>query len=361
MLPDNERFDTIIVGAGLAGACAALHLSPTRQVLVLEAKQPAAGASGAAAGLVNPLMSQKAKAAWRMDAALDALHTTLGMAQSTDLLSRDGILRPATDAQQAPIFRAVASVRPDNATWLTAATVQERFAGIAAPYGALLVRRGGAIAVPAFIDAMLTIAQQQGACLATGAEVVGWGTNGDGAYVDVCFNTWTRRLYASRVILALGYGYHRHPALKALNLHPIKGQTVQVKAPAGAPHLPLAGQGYVVPEGDTLIVGSSYERGFSDLRPSDKQTRLILKKAAAMLPALDEAPVLHATAGIRVTVPGTRLPMLGPLPGQERIWVFTGLGSKGLLMAPLLAQHLPAYLDHPDTIPPNIRAAMTKR
>lgn len=360
MLSENERFDTLIVGAGLAGACAALHLSQTRQVLVLEAKHPAAGASGAAAGLVNPLMSQKAKATWRMEAALEALQATLELAQSPDLLSRDGILRPATDSNQADIFQKVASAHPDDATWLSTATVQEQFAGVAAPWGALLVRRGGAVAVPAFINAMLTAAQEQGARLATGAEVEGWGTHGTGAYIDLCCEASTMRLHAHRVILALGYGYHRHQTLQALNLHPIKGQTVRVAAPANAPHIPLAGQGYLVPEDDTLVVGSSYERGFRDLRPSNKQTRLILRKAATMVPALRDALVLDATAGVRVTVPGTRLPMLGPLPGQDRIWIFTGLGSKGLLMAPLLSRHLAAYLDNPATIPPPIRVTLAK-
>jgi glycine oxidase len=327
---------------------------------VLEADQPAAGASGAAAGLVNPLMSQKAKAAWRVNAALSALHATLDLAHGADLLSRDGILRPAKDVRQAAIFRDVASARLDDATWLSATAVQEQFPGVAAPCGALLVRKGGAVAVPAFIEAMLMAARQQGARLTAGAEVVSWGEKSDGAYVDVRFDTSTTRLQAHRVILAPGYGYRHHRSLRALNLHPIKGQTVRVAAPADAPLIPLAGQGYVVPEGDTLVVGSSYERGFSDLHPSGEQTQLILKKAAAMLPALRDASVLDATAGVRVTVPGTRLPMLGPLPGQDHIWIFTGLGSKGLLMAPLLAQNMVTYLKNPATIPSEILVTRAK-
>ena len=112
-----------------------------------------------------------------------------------------------------------------------------------------------------------------------------------------------------------------------------------------------------MPEGNTLIVGSSYERDFSDLEPSDAQSRKILAKAARMLPGLRDATVLNASAGVRVTVPGTRLPMLGPLPGHRNVWIFTGLGSKGLLMAPLLARDLPAFFDAPETIPAEIRVA----
>jgi glycine oxidase len=98
------RYDIVIAGAGLAGACAALHLSRTRSVLVLERDAPAAGASGAAAGLVNPFMGRKAKAAWRRAEALAALEALCEAAGAAPLFHRTGILRPATDDAQAEGF-----------------------------------------------------------------------------------------------------------------------------------------------------------------------------------------------------------------------------------------------------------------
>jgi glycine/D-amino acid oxidase-like deaminating enzyme len=187
-------------------------------------------------------------------------------------------------------------------------------------------------------------------------RVIGWEEDAERAFVHIEHDTGRR--YARRVLLALGYGFRRHHELTALNLHALKGQTVRVTRPDALPRdglLPLSGQGYVVPEHDALVVGTSYEHDFTDLTPSDEQTRKILAKASRMLPALKKATVLDATAGVRVTVPGTRLPMLGPLPGRARIWIFTGLGSKGLLMAPLLARNLPTFFEKPETIPPEVR------
>jgi len=60
--------------------------------------------------------------------------------------------------------------------------------------------------------------------------------------------------------------------------------------------------------------------------------------------------VLDATAGVRVMTRSNR-PLLGPLPDAERVWTFTGLGSRGLLSAPLLARHLLECLDAPETLP----------
>ena len=352
----SPSFDTIIVGAGLAGACAALSLSRRERVLVLEAAHPAAGASGAAAGLVNPLMGVRAKAVWRIGEVLEALHTMLEEAGATALFQAGGILRPAADATQARFFRDAVQTHPQHADWLSVDAARERFPGVVTCEGALLVRRGGAVRVPEVVEALLAAARRHGAEVRTGARVAGWGEEGDGAFVNVEHDT--DRHYARRVVLALGYGCRLHPELAALNLHALKGQTVRVARPETLPRhglIPLSGQGYVVPEKDTLVVGSSYEHDFADVAPSDDQTRLILAKASRMLPVLQEAPVLDATAGVRVTVPGLRLPMLGPLPGRSRLWIFTGLGSKGLLMAPLLARNLPAFFEQSGTIPPEVR------
>lgn len=348
----KDSFDTVIVGAGLAGACAALSLGRHARVIVLEARHPAAGASGAAAGLVNPLMGRKARLVWHAQEALSALHETLKEAGASTLFQGAGLLRPAADAGQAQVFRGVARTRPEHAAWLSAGAARERFPGTVMHEGALLVRQGGAICVPDFVDALLAAAQRQGAETHTGLCVSGWGEEAQGAYVTI--GNGADRIYARRILLAMGYGYHRHPELASLNLHAIKGQTVRVARPdAVLPGdlLPLSGQGYVVPERDALVVGSSYEREFASLEPSEEQSRQILDKAARMLPALKDAAVLDATAGARVTVPGTRLPMLGPLPGRSQIWIFTGLSSKGLLMAPLLARDLPAFFEKPESIP----------
>ena len=83
-----------------------------------------------------------------------------------------------------------------------------------------------------------------------------------------------------------------------------------------------------------------------------------MPNAARLLPALADAQILDARAGVRVTVPHVasplRLPLLGPLPGQPRLWVFTGLGAKGLLTAPLLAHALPHALTDPSHLPDEV-------
>lgn len=350
--------DFLIVGGGLAGACAALWLSERGSVSVLEAERPAAGASGAAAGLVNPFMGRKAKPAWRFEEALDALHATLDRADAAALF-RPGLLRPARDAAQAETFRERAAALPDHAAWRSAGALRERYPDLDAPHGGLWIPGGGALDLSAVVDALLLAAAASGATVRAGARVTGWDEVGD----RVVVTTADDEIEAHRALLALGDGFRHFGELRALPLHRIKGQTIRIARPEEIGELPpLSGFGYVVPEEEALVVGSTYEHDFDDVAPSAAQSRALVAKAARMVPALAGARVLEARAGVRVTVPRThspqRLPLLGPLPGRRRVWALAALGSKGLMTAPLLARALPGYLHDPSQVPAEIRLAL---
>ena len=357
-LPD---FDVIIAGGGLAGACAALTLSADRRVCLLEAKHPAAGASGAAAGLINPLMGRKANPVDAIDASLDAVHTMIHEAGAQDHLLARGVLRPAVEEKQVDFFQAAADEHPEVANWLPAASVADRYPEVQTAGGALFIPRGGAVDVSGFVRAMLDTARERGAIVHAAARVADWEESTNTARAHATFEDGSTATFSARwLLLALGWGFRGHPELEALDLRGVKGQTVRVRRPDDvAPNRlpPMSGRGYVVPEGDTLVLGSSYENEFDDLEPSDESTQYIIGKTSQMLPTLGGADVLEATAGVRVYAGSSNAPLLGPLPGRDRCWVFTGLGSKGLLTAPRLARHLPQYLDSPSTLPSRIAPA----
>ena len=343
----------IIVGAGLAGACAAFTLSAHGSVHVLEADTPASGASGAAAGLVNPFMGRRARPVWRIREALAAVPALLEAAHAGELFPQRGVLRPVVEPDQAEPFREAAETHPELATWLSPATVRDRYPALGTEHGALYIARGGAIRVGAMVEALLDAAQDRGATVETQAPVLYWRETPDAAVVEVDRGTaGTEELRADRVILALGQGYPPFPELRRLGLSGVKGQTVRVARPNDhADSLPpLSGRGYIVPEDDTLVLGSNYDNNFDDLTPDPDATAYIREKTARMRPGVDQTEVLDEVAGVRVKTENNH-PVLGPLPRRNRLWAFTGLGSKGLLTAPLLARALPDYLTDPTSIP----------
>jgi len=348
--------EVVIVGAGLAGACAALELSRSRKVLVIDAVGAAAGASGAAAGLVNPFMGRKARPVWQLEDALAAVRATLVQAEATALFDDRGVLRPVVEDGQAALFEERAAAFPDHLTFLSPENMAARYPTAAAPAGALWVRTGGAVMVPSFVQRVLDAAARQGATIISGQHVSAWRSTDTHATVTLDHG---EQLQAGHVVLALGYGGVGHPALDALDLRGVKGQTLRVRLPAGHttdPLPPVAGSGYAVPVPTddahrTFILGSSYEHNFTMLDPTGGATQQILRKTQRLVPALAEAIVCEAVAGVRVYAGQHNRPVLTPLPGAPRVWAFTGLGSKGLLMAPLLARLLRDHLHDPAGVP----------
>jgi glycine oxidase len=391
-MPDDVRHDdpmrdamhdamhddgVLIVGAGLAGACAALTLSAERPVHLLDAGADlGAGASGAAAGLANPLMGRKAKASWRVREALDALEALIDRAEAHDAWLGSGLLRPTVEHTQGDVFQDAAARHPDLGVWLAEDEVAARFPDVKTHGGALMLTRGGAVDVRAFLRALVATARRRGARVTMQARVTALGETPEHAWADVEHaDGTTARLTARRVLVCAGQGYGALDALAPLALRGVKGQTVRVRCPDGLPPLvPLSGRGYVVPlggadaggaphaDGRTLVLGSSYEHDFDTLDPTPEATAYVVQKTARMLPAVADAEVLSASAGVRVYAPsgggGTvkrHHVRLGPLPGHARCWAFVGLGSRGLLTAPLLARALPGYLRTPSRIPPAVR------
>lgn len=350
-----DHADAVVAGAGLAGACAALVLSRTRRVVVLDAGRPGGGASAAAAGLANPFMGRAAKPAWRHDLALDAL-AELAAEADPALYRRTGIVRPAVSDAQADAFRQRARAHGD-VDWLGPEASAERWPAVAAPRGALHVRRGGSVDLVAFVEAALAVVEARGGRVVR-ARLEGW-IDGPVAITD------HGEIRTPALVLALGDGARELPSLAGLPVHRVKGQTVRLGRPPGVPadHPAVAGAGYAVPAGESVIVGSTFEHTFADLRPDPSLDAGLVARAAALVAGLAGAPVLERRAGVRLTVPSAvspgRLPLAGPLAGAPGVWVLTGLGAKGLMTAPMLARWLPAAVDGRRPFPDETSAGLT--
>jgi tRNA 5-methylaminomethyl-2-thiouridine biosynthesis bifunctional protein len=108
-------------------------------------------------------------------------------------------------------------------------------------------------------------------------------------------------------------------------------------------------QGYITPA-DTAefngehCVGATFDRDNRNTisTATDDAANLALVNAALQQPAwFADATVKSAKTGLRATVPD-HLPIAGRV--AEDLYVLGGLGARGLLFAPLLAEHLASVL-----------------
>lgn len=142
----------------------------------------------------------------------------------------------------------------------------------------------------------------------------------------------------------------RLPAPFAHLVRPVRGEIIRVRVdPGDLPAHTVRGwvygdQVYVVPRADgEVVIGATSEEHNSPARVSVEGVFRLLESARELVPALDRAEFVEATARDR---PGTRdnLPLIGP-SGVDRVLLAAGHYRHGVLLAPLTAQLIADHVE----------------
>lgn len=133
-------------------------------------------------------------------------------------------------------------------------------------------------------------------------------------------------------------------------VRPVRGEVIRVRvAPEDLPVHTVRGwvygdQVYVVPRADgEVVIGATSEEHDTPARVSVEGVFRLLESARELVPALDRAEFVEATARDR---PGTRdnLPLIGP-SGVDGVLLAAGHYRHGVLLAPLTAQLIADHVE----------------
>lgn len=351
----------VIVGAGLAGCAAACAFAERgwRSTLIERTPGVAGAASGNPAGLFHGIVNtpdglharfNRAAALAATDAVRVAL--TLGVAGSTNGLLR---LETRLDAAAMQAQLARLSLPPTYVRALGADAASE-IAGMALAHPCWFYTGGGWVEpaglARSFLERAGTMTE-----LRHPAEVhrlerspVGWCVR------DACGQAIAE---SSTVVLA-----NAHDALRLLDapgwpLEHVRGQISVARASRlASPHVPVTGSGYLLPAFDGAVMfGATAQRDDDDpnVRESDHVSNLqrlagLLGRAPDLRPgelegrtawrcsALDRLPLIGAVP--EPATQGARLDQPRFVPRLPGLYVFTGLGSRGITWCALGAQVL---------------------
>ena len=201
--------------------------------------------------------------------------------------------------------------------------------------GAFLFPEDGHLDPMRFTRAVAGMAADAGATVVTGAEVLRIKPAPDG----VCAVTTRGDFIAGQVVLAAGAWtpfLTRGLGLR-LPIEPAKGYSVDVDRPADFPELPLyLGDAHVVltPLEDKLRLGSTLELSGWDMRVRPRRVAYLREggRRAIGLPA--DGPVRQLWRGPRPVTPDG-LPVIGRVPGRERVILAAGHCMLGLSLGPV--------------------------
>ncbi len=125
----------------------------------------------------------------------------------------------------------------------------------------------------------------------------------------------------------------------SLPVDPLKGEILRLQ-PEGPPiNSDFSGAGsslYSKPDGQVWCGATEEWKEFN--REPTKAARQILWDAAArLIPDLARARLIRHTACLRPVTPDW-LPIIGPAPGWENVYLATGAGKKGILLSPAIGK-----------------------
>lgn len=335
-----------VVGAGVAGAAVAGALRRRGVETVWLDRRPAiaAEASGNPLGVLMPRPTLDGGPAGALSAAAFR-HALVECGGRGIAIGGDGVLELAADAPAHARQRRLAAAGMLDAVdgRLVDSAEASRIAGVSLDRPGVWYGRAGWVLPPALVRALAA-----GAPATLSAGIAGLQRHGAGwRLLDRHGGVVAE---ADAVVLAAGAAAAAFPQLAGVPVRPVRGELVEL------PATPLSGRlravltfgGYLSPPvAGRHVAGATYDReGFDPLdwpQPlsADGPDRILAGLPGLLAGWFTDVQPAGGRAALRATTPD-RLPVAGAVaPGTAPaggLHVLTGLGSRGLVTAPLLAE-----------------------
>ncbi len=311
-----------IVGAGFAGLSVCWHLLQTDdcEVTMFDPLGIGGGASGISTGLLHPFPGRLSLRSWLAQEGMAASEQLLQVAEDAlqrPVALRNGVLRIALESAQKRAF-ATRAAEDSEAIWVE--NVQD-LVPLAIDAPGLWIPSGITVFSKLYLEGLWAACARKGAILDR-TKIDGLG------HLDAY----------DGVVLCAGSAILQFLECSHLPLEPLKGQTLLCSGIAS--QFGLIGLGHITPaeHPELCHIGSTYERGFPDVAPTPEAVRELLDKVGAFYPPAKEFAVVEQAAGVRMNVRNGYRPIVEQI--ASKAWVFTGLGSRGLLYHAELGKRL---------------------
>ncbi|QKZ15344.1 NAD(P)/FAD-dependent oxidoreductase [Spirosoma sp. KUDC1026] len=329
--------DFLIVGQGIAGSVLAWTLDQRGCSVILADDPGLPSASAVAAGIVNPLTGRKLVRTWNADELFPFLHQfyrSIEQQLGVQFFHSKTIYRPFRSDDERKTYQELTAdpaVRP----YVTESPEDASYSQwINNPFGGLSVAQAGWVDLNEFVRLIKGYFIQKNQYYEGRVEqtdlVVG---DTSAAWKGITFN---------RVIFCDGVQAQQNPLFNWLPFNPVKGQILTALVD-GYSIPDIVNQGvFILPVRPGLIrIGATYSWHDLDWEISDDGREYLEAKVRAVLKIPYE--IVNQQAGIRPSTKDRR-PFVGLHKGKPVAGIFGGMGTKGVSLAPYLAEQFARHL-----------------
>ncbi len=334
----------LIVGGGIAGLSVSWQLQKQGISFQLIDQGINNSSSKIAAGMFNPVSGKRmtvSAEAHHMLASLDEMMQEMEALLQKKLYVKAPILQAFGNVKEANDFSAHLD-RPSFATFVDANPSID--CQLEKEFGYFQVNESGWVKTVEWIEAYQNYLEAEGKFTRALISYDGLKEQ-DGKW------TYANETYEG-IIFCEGSLFSLNPYFHWLPFKLCKGQVLLIHCPGLDPSYILKRGVYLVHQyEDVYKVGATYEWEFENALPTADGLNQLLEKLKQMISLPFE--VLDHYAGIRPTT-RDRGAILGEHPEKKNLFVFNGLGTKGMLQAPLLAKNFVAFLQEGTAIPKQV-------
>jgi glycine oxidase len=328
----SKTVDYIIVGQGLAGTWIGFQLIKKGYSIIVVNHSSLSNSSWVAGGLFNPLLAKRQKLSYLANEIYPHIESVY---EEIETYVNHSVLKAE------PIHYIIESIEELN-TWSVLSEIEaykpfvkiidfDEIPFIDTPYGCVQIQHSGWVNIPELLQAFKVKLIAESAYLDEVFMQEDLLMNSDGvAY---------KGIKAKGVVYAQGT-----PTLHQdiIRLKPAKGEILRVNIPELELSL-IPQQGvFMLPLGDgNFKIGSTFEwKDLSD-SPTENGKVQLLKKWQNFYNG--EYTITGQEAGVRPSS-NDRRPILGALEPDNKSFVFNGLGSKGVALAPYFSLQLANFI-----------------
>lgn len=329
--------DFIIVGNGLAGiSFAEIALQHNKSIFVFDNNsQPSSKIAG---GLYNPVVLKRFSEVWKAKEQIDFAFPLYHQIQSRLNVIFD---------YELPILRKLFSIEEQN-NWFQAADKlnlapflepklsKQKYDAIDSPFHYGKVNHTGYLEISTLIEAYSKYLKSLD-CYSTDAF----------DYNDIQFlenGIQYKDIQAKNIIFAEGFGLHSNPFFKVLPLDGTKGELLIIKAPNLQLDVVIKSSVFILPIGNDLYkVGATYDWKDKTNNPTEEGKKELVDKLKELISC--DFEIVEHFAGVRPTVKDRR-PLVGTHPIHSQLHVLNGLGTRGVMLGPYLANQLFQHIEN---------------
>ncbi len=333
------KCDYLIIGQGLAGSILAYKLIKSGKTCLVIDRTTQASSSAVAGGMFNPVTGKHLAKTWLADDIFPVLHKFYAEVSKDlvqDFYHPVSVYRPFVNENQKKQFaQAIGKHKLENYTSFLDTPAYDPNQ-IKNEFGGIRISDSGWLDVPAFVESIRKFLKNTGSFRDDlfDYELIAH-KKGQIIYGEYIF---------AKIIFCEGYYAFQNPLWKWLPFNPVKGESLLCEI-ENYDIQEIINQGaWIIPiEQNLYRIGATYSWHELDFLKTERAKKELLEKVSVFLKC--NFSVKNQQAGIRPASKDRR-PFLGVHPVFKNLYIFNGLGAKGVSMAPYLADQLIDFLEN---------------